>query len=448
VDAPAALSLAAIGAAGSKRARVVVQPGDYHPLHIWVMVALGSGEGKTPVLRDVAAPLEAEDRRIAQKAAPEIARLESARRILTKRLHHLEGRCARASDESQRMALAEEAADLSRQIADIPVPSVPRLITEDATAERLVQLLAENQGRLALLSDEGNVLFGGLIRRSKPGSENMEPLLKAFSGAPTRVDRVGRPDVLVRDPALTIALAVQPAVLHRLLGTESFSGRGLLERFLYSVPVRCGIRDQSPPSLDDEAVREYRATIDWLLARDVYERIDGNVPEMVFDDRATMFFREFSAEIDIDPYSVSPAVMGWMNKLRTNTARIAGILHAADQGVAEPRSVIPAGTVERAIEIGRYFRAHAELTLGTHLRSEAETALLTHIQRNQLAVFRPHEAHRAMQARFRRIEDVLRVVALMQERGFVRPCPRTEPRGPGRPPLEYEVHPALLQISQ
>jgi hypothetical protein len=40
----------------------------------------------------------------------------------------------------------------------------------------------------------------------------------------------------VKQPAVTVALTMQPDVLVRLMDTPGFRGRGLLGRFLYAMP--------------------------------------------------------------------------------------------------------------------------------------------------------------------------------------------------------------------
>jgi hypothetical protein len=51
------------------------------------------------------------------------------------------------------------------------------------------------------------------------------------------VDRVNRPAEYVKQPAVTVALTMQPDVLAGLMDTPGFRGRGLLGRFLYASPT-------------------------------------------------------------------------------------------------------------------------------------------------------------------------------------------------------------------
>jgi hypothetical protein len=113
------------------------------------------------------------------------------------------------------------------------VPVLPRLIADDITVEAAASLLAEQNGRLAVLSAEGGI-FATLAGRYSSGQPNLEVFLKGHAGDLLRVDRKGRPAEHIPQPALTLGLAVQPEVLRDIARMPGFRGRGLLARILYS----------------------------------------------------------------------------------------------------------------------------------------------------------------------------------------------------------------------
>lgn len=75
---------------------------------------------------------------------------------------------------------------------EITVPVLPRLVADDVTPEAVASLLAEQGGRLAVLSAEGGILATLAGRYS--GAPNLEVFLKGHAGDLLRVDRKGRPD--------------------------------------------------------------------------------------------------------------------------------------------------------------------------------------------------------------------------------------------------------------
>jgi len=113
----------------------------------------------------------------------------------------------------------------------------PRVFVDDITPEALVQVLAEQDGCTSLLSSEGGI-FATLAGRYSQNVPNVDAVLKAHDGRePIRVSRKNTADVNVEAPCLTFALAIQPSVLAELGGKAEFRDRGLVARFLYSVPT-------------------------------------------------------------------------------------------------------------------------------------------------------------------------------------------------------------------
>ncbi len=82
------------------------------------------------------------------------------------------------------------------------------------------------------------------------GKPNLGIYLRGHSGDTYQLDRKGRAPEFIERPALTFGLAVQPAVLREIGHRKNFRGRGLLARFLYSVPEDLvGRRDSNAPPM-------------------------------------------------------------------------------------------------------------------------------------------------------------------------------------------------------
>src|SRR4030095_11059617 len=116
-------------------------------------------------------------------------------------------------------------------------------------------------GRIALLSPEGDVFDQMAGRYNQAAGPNLGVYLKGHAGDLLKVDRRGRPPEFVERPCLTIGLAVQPEVLRGVAGGPGCSGRGLLARFLYSLPESLVGRRQAgappvPPAVADRYALE------------------------------------------------------------------------------------------------------------------------------------------------------------------------------------------------
>jgi hypothetical protein len=265
---PALAGMAALGAlatAGQRLANIELPPGYIEPLNLYVVVTLPPGTRKSAVLRDAIAPIEESEREEASRRRPEIRNAQDRLDILEDRLNSkkkagAKGRCV---DHSE---IAELSAEVEQARQDLP--REPRLVAADVTPEGLVSLLVEQRGRLAIFSAEGELFEVLAGRYAKNGGSNIEPVLKAHSGDPIRVDRVGRPPEHVPHPRLTICLTVQPDVLQALANKPNFRGRGLLGRFLYVLPPNpLGRRRIDPPPVPDAIQAAYTASVDSWTSR-------------------------------------------------------------------------------------------------------------------------------------------------------------------------------------
>ena len=118
---------------------------------------------------------------------------------------------------------------------------------------------------------EGDVFDQMAGRYNQAAGPNLGVYLKGHAGDLLKVDRRGRPPEYVERPCLTIGLAVQPEVLRGLAGRPGFGGRGLLARFLYSLPESLVGRRQAgappvPPAVADRYALELQALAASLTA--------------------------------------------------------------------------------------------------------------------------------------------------------------------------------------
>ena len=235
-DLAAMLVLAALATAAGRKVNVLVRPGWLEPLNLYLTVAMAPGTRKSPVFARVAEPLMMWERRALDWAKPDIASAASRKRIASDLVRQAEKIAAGADEADEREKLTAEAVAVSEMADAIVVPVPPRLLADDVTAEAVASLLAEQGGRLAILSAEGDLFDLMAGRYSANHAGNFGVFLKSWAGDDLRVDRKGRPPEHVEKPALTLGLAVQPEVLTTIARQPGFRGRGLLARFLYAMP--------------------------------------------------------------------------------------------------------------------------------------------------------------------------------------------------------------------
>jgi hypothetical protein len=440
-DLAALLALAVCGACIARRVYVEPRPGWGEPVNLYVAVLLEPGNRKSAVFTDATAPLrEIEAELIARERGP-VAIAQSERRQKEARLRRLE----RLAGEKGDIHAQEEAARLAESLAEENEVFLPRLIVDDATAEKLGAMLAEQNGRIASLSPEGGVfdLMAGLY--SKNGIPQFDIYLKGHSGDDLITDRISRKSVRVTRPALTCAYAMQPQVIRGLADKPAFRGRGLLARFFYSAPKSwIGHRHVAPPPVPDGIREAYRHVI-----RELASVPDGE-QALRLSAAAEARLRGWEGEVErmLGDGGELEALRDWGGKLAGLTVRLAGILHCIECGAT---GAIQPETVEAAIAIARYAIPHAAAAMalmagGAAGRDDDARWLWRWVERHGLREFTRRDAYQQGKHRFPTVEDLEPALGELVRRGYVRPV-ASGWAGPGRPPSPaYEVNPAAREL--
>ena len=452
-DLAGVLGLAALSLANARKIQISVREGYSEPANLYLVVALPPAERKSPVFSAVTSEIENFEKSEAEAAAPEVAAAESRFRILDGRLKKAESAAAQAKADGERQTLEEMAQQLAKELGKMKVPVSPRYVADDCTPERLSTLLRDQNGRMAILSPEGRIFDILAGRYSVQGQgPNFEVFLKGHAGDTLRVDRVKRPPEFVQKPALTLGLAVQPEVLRGLAFKPGFRGRGLLARFLYSLPAsRLGSRKTGVPSVPPEVRAAYTRNLRRMLNLSCAREPDGTLREHVlkFDAAALARLRQWEAEIEpmLAPGGELGGISDWGGKLFGATIRIAGNLHMTEYvGDREPWGrLISVEMVERAIRLARYFITHVKAAfaeMGADPDIEGARHVLAWIVRSSVTEFSKRDAYQATRGRFQRVSALEPPLSLLVEQEFIRPKTGGSPPGPGRKPSPlYQVNP-------
>lgn len=434
-----ALSVCSVGIA--RRVVVEPRPGWREPVNLFTAVLLEPGNRKSAVFADAMKPLRELEVELIETARPIVARAQSDRRQDEGRLRKLEKTAAEKHGDAAAQA-RYEAGNLAANLVDDAEPVLPRLLVDDATAEKLGMMLAEQGGRIASMSPEGGVfdLMAGMY--SKSGIPQFGVYLMGHSGDDLITDRVSRKSVRVERPALTCAYAMQPAVIEGLAENAAFRGRGLLARFLYAAPQSwIGRREIGTAPVSDATREAYRLTVRALAEG------EGETVLQLTDDAAELL-RDWETEIEamLGDGGAMENMRDWGAKLAGATLRVAAVLHCVEHGTA---GHIEGRTIAAAVAIARYMVPHAEAVLNMMLASE-ETAdddaryVLRWIERHTRREFTKSEAQHHGKRRFPKAYDIDSALAELTRRGFIRPKP-AETSGPGRPPSPvYEVNPVAF----
>lgn len=452
-DLPGALVLGAVALAAAKRYRVYIGKSHQEPLNLFLLALLDPGSRKSDTFRACLCPVEDAEIERAHAAAEIIAKARERRAVEEARLAELRKRAGREDDPHERRRLTIEAEELAANMTEIPAP--PRLLAGDISPEHLATLLCSNNGRMAVADAEGALIFeiiGG--KYSKGGNPNCEIFLKGHAGDAVRVDRTGRSPDFTRSAALTCILTAQPAILKSLPAKEQMRGRGLLARFLFSIPAGLiGSRTFGNRPMDAHLVDEYAARLRALLA---VELLDPDNPEacrrLSLDGDALAIWAKYADEIERAqaPDGELSHMTDFASKLAGTAARMAGILHLMQHGPDGPENIAPS-TVAGAWALAMYFLKHTKgafAELGTGGDMGLARRVYGWIARNRPERFTLGRLLHDLRdldsvANEAAIDGAMRI---LENRSLVRREPDAPKSRPGRKSFgAWEVNPAILR---
>jgi len=389
---PLLVGLSSLAAALSKKAVVQIKTGYQEPLNLFCVVFMGPANRKSSVFRLLTKPIEEKQETLREEVKVERRHLNRKKNILEEQLNKLEKSAASATDTNKQRELFEKVYTLSDEIEEMDIPALPKLKASNVTPEQMNILLEENQGRLAILSDEGGIFK--ILSGQYSKMTNLEGFNKGWDGGNIADDRVGRNSVNVKNAALTLGLAVQPIIFEDLQNKRAFRQEGAIGRMLLGYPKsKIGHRKVgfNAPELNQLIVNNYKKAMHGLLNLQPLEVDESGKwkPHVIkMSKEAKEIFYNFEAEIEkrMGQEGDLTNMIDWAGKLKGNLARVAGILHLASH--IEPKSGQPPydlwqkkislETMRAAIKIGEILIPHAKKVYGL-LEVDPEIALAKYV---------------------------------------------------------------------
>lgn len=429
VDLCAQLAVGVLAAAAMGHVNVQITDTWTEPPVLYLATVMPSGAGKSPADKQMTAPL-----RTLQTDLIEATRKERGEAWARKDIANQRAKTAAtvAAKQGTERAIADA---LRAQVAadEIEPPHEPRLLVSDVTPEALAQVMADHGGRIAIVSTEAELY--DLVLGAYSARPNLGVLLKGWSGDELVIDRKGgsgTPGTAIHIPTalLTISITVQPSALFALAGKPELTSRGFVPRFMHALPTSLvGTRDYLCERAPITTTADYTARV-VALGRRLATHV---TPEpLVFAADALRGFLTWrqGLEARIGPQGDLAHLGEYVSKLTGSVVRLAGLLHLADGGPVPGE--VDAGTVTRALTVGDYWLAHADLLharwrTDVSERDDAMTVLAWAAAHGE--PFSRRDIHRAHQSRFTGADDVQPVLDRLVDHGWIRPF-GLRPRGP------------------
>ncbi|WP_404828738.1 YfjI family protein [Streptomyces dioscori] len=445
VDLAGSIALAVLATAAGGRSVVHVRGNWREPTNLYTVVALPPGNRKSAVFTLLTNPLYEAEKQLKAAMKPVIVEAEVTARLAKEAADKAAAKAASADNDKREQAVAT-AVGLAQTADTLTVPAEPVLLADDSTPETVTSLMAEQGGRLSVMSAEGGIF--DIIAGRYSGAPNMEVFLKGHAGDRLRVNRQTRREY-IDAPALTIGLAVQPDVLQEIGKVKGFKGRGLLGRFLYSLPVSTvGEREVITEPVPEQTAATYTARV-ITLTLSLAEWTDPAVIQLSPDADTALIGYQQRLEPQLKARGGKLGhVTDWAGKLAGAVARMAALLHLAEhlgEGYAHP---VPETTMRAAIELGEYYTAHAlavfDVMGADPVLGRARSVLDALRDNGWQDVSRRDVFTVLSRSEVPTVADLEPALALLEDHGYLRSYQPERTGKRGRPPApRMQVHPTL-----
>jgi hypothetical protein len=353
--APAVVSVSALGI--QKKFIVRPLPGWDEPPNLYIAVVQEPSERKSPTMKEVLVPVYEYETEENERLAPEIATYKAKKEVLENRIRNTINSLSKSGKKKgdEKYLDMGDLDTFQNELNQLEEVAPVRLAVDDVTMEVLGKLLEQNKERIGIMSTEGGI-FNILAGRYSDKTV-IDIVLKAYSGDRFSQDRLGRKGQTLNSPLITMLLYVQPIIIKEVMENSEFVGRGLNARFLYSIPPSTiGKRRYRVMKIPDTERMEYIGVMKRLFAIPVPDK-----PKIIeLDEEADRLAESFFYEIEKEMGDASPEFKAWLGKLHGTTMRIALSLHCLEYIEESGEHKISGETMKNAIEMGRYFKAHAE----------------------------------------------------------------------------------------
>jgi putative DNA primase/helicase len=326
----------------------------------------------------------------------------------------------------------------------IAEPVCARLITQDATVEKLHELLRDNPAGLLVIRDE---LSGWLATLDKPGREGERGFfLSAWNGdTGYTVDRIGRGSVHVDACCVSMLGGIQPARLRSYLADALHDGPlndGLLQRFqvlVYpDIPQHWRYVDRVPHW---EAISNAQGIFHRLAHLDTAQPL-----RFRFDGDAQALFVAWLAELEgkLRGVGLHPALVSHLAKYRKLMPSLALLFELADGGI----ETVSLTHAQQSAAWCDYLESHARRVYAMIISPERQAVaeLGRHLAdgwKRKEGMFTVRDVYRNEWSGLATPDAVRRVLPLLEDAGWVRQAESDVSKG--RPSELYVVNPKLAR---
>ncbi len=339
--------------------------------NLWGGVIGRPGMLKTPALQEALKPLSRLEVEAKRQYDDEMNCYEAEKETYKAQKEAIKAEMAKAAKGKGTKSLD----DLKYEYMNLEIPKEPiwkRFKTNDATIEKMAELLGQNSRGILLFRDE---LIGLLTSWDKEGREPDRAFyLEAWNGCGSVTsDRIGRGTVHVENLCVSVLGGIQPAKLLAYLcqATSELANDGLAQRMQLLVypdePSNWQLVDEYPnKEARERALKVIKRLSEMNFTEYGAEAGESEkIPYLHFDNKAQGLFNEWLTELQRKLQADEmPVILEHLNKYRSLMPSIALIDHLI--GIADGTASGPVNlqSAERAAAWCEYLESHTRRIYG------------------------------------------------------------------------------------
>ncbi|MFA0349674.1 YfjI family protein [Vibrio sp. 10N.222.55.C6] len=328
-------------------------------------------------------------------------------------------------------------------------PELRAPLINDATVEAIQQLMLRNRTGVLMFRDELSGLLATMEQPNRQGDRAF--LLEAFNGSGEYAQsRMGRNDIKIIDPTLSLLGGIQPAKIIPLLASREEGGGndGMIERLTQMMVYP----DFSGLEYVDIQVNEFHE----MEAKLVFEGLArlGELEEKAvckFDKQAQALWTEYATSMIERVNGADGSEKAILGKMSALCAKVALVLHAieATKGWHEEdadrtnlNTVIKKKTLERAIKWMSYLESHTKRVttfFKVEANLEAPRLLAERLDRFGLSFMKAELSKKDWRG-LTTVEARAEAIDVLLEHGYIQEVVIPQ-QGKGKDKVVYYIHP-------
>lgn len=426
---------AVLGLSGLLGRKILIRPKQHDDWEVtpnqWGAIIGRPSAMKSPSMKAALKPLQQIEAKAAEQYAENIKNYNEECELVK-----IEKETAKVKAKAALKIDRDEARNLLKMV-ELELPVRDRLIVNDATVEKLGELLNENPNGLILVRDE---LAGWLSKLAKEEYQSERAFyLECFDGnGYFTYDRIQRGTIEIKYCTLSVVGGIQPTKIAKLV-REAMNGvadDGLIQRLQLAIwPDDVGSwewLDRAPNKVARDA---YYAVFD-VIHNLSFDTVSDDPPFLRFSPEAQQLYAQWMEEIQTKArgQDIHPAVESHMLKMPQTIAGLALLFEIIDGG----RQVVGLVATARALEWADYLLSHANRLYSIATNQSIHNARLILERKNKLPnPFTAREVHRKNWAALDNITVVNEALECLVDYHHLVPKEQPSTTSGGRPTISY-----------